>query len=326
VTEAGKPKWRRFEELVATIQKALSPEAVVTPNDEIVGRITGVPRQIDISVRQKAGQFELLIVIDCKDYARPVDVKDVEEFMGMVQDVAANKGAMVAPLGFSAAAKTRAEKAGIDLFRPVDTGGHEWKIYAALPALCEFTELAKFSVAFSWTGRGAIPTVTKPRDIVLYDSAANPLGTIGALLQKRWREGTLPRDPGTSDLPVTDCATKVKVGDEFFDLNVRASIIVTRKTYLGSIPLKEISGLRNELTGSTLATQFLTGFITPQHVEETWKLIPDPSELAVKPAFRLRAILTFDLGAQSVAFRVQAKEPFNVEVETRPVDSDIPGT
>lgn len=31
---------------------------------------------------------------------------------------------MIAPNGFTPAAKTRAEKAGVDLFRPVDTGEH----------------------------------------------------------------------------------------------------------------------------------------------------------------------------------------------------------
>jgi hypothetical protein len=97
--DSERVKWRRFEDLVATIQAALAKDAVVTPNDKVIGTLTGVPRQIDVSVRQKAGQFELLIVIDCKDYRRPVDVKDVEEFIGLVQDVGANKGAMVAPNG-----------------------------------------------------------------------------------------------------------------------------------------------------------------------------------------------------------------------------------
>ena len=33
--------------------------------------------------------------MDCKDYSDPVDVKGVEEFIGLLQDVGANKGGMV---------------------------------------------------------------------------------------------------------------------------------------------------------------------------------------------------------------------------------------
>jgi hypothetical protein len=44
-------------------------------------------RQIDISVRKRTGQYSILIVIDCKDHAEPIDVKDMEAFAGMVKDV-----------------------------------------------------------------------------------------------------------------------------------------------------------------------------------------------------------------------------------------------
>jgi len=36
-----------------------------------------VAARFDVLVRQKIGQYEMLIVLDCKDYAKPVDVKGV---------------------------------------------------------------------------------------------------------------------------------------------------------------------------------------------------------------------------------------------------------
>jgi hypothetical protein len=322
VANGEKPKWKQFEELVANIQKALAENATVTPNDHILGKITGVMRQIDVSVRQKAGQFDLLIVIDCKDYGEPVDVKSVEEFMGLVQDVGANKGAMVAPNGFTPAAKTRAEKAGVDLFRPVDTGEHQWKAYAALPALCVFTELAKFSISFSWSGYGAIPTDVHPRDLILYDESERALGSIGVLLQRKWRDGKLPRGEGFhNNLPVADCATKVKAGNTFSAINVTASIKVEHRFYFGSIPLAQISGFRNELTGTVIAKRLLTDFITPRDVEEKWQRISDPKELAVKPATTVHAVITLDIGDagpghRSVAFGIEAKDGLNLELNS----------
>ena len=59
---------------------------------KLPGRKSQRTRQIDVLVRQKIGQYEMLIVLDCKDYARPVDVKGVEEFHGLLDDVGANCG------------------------------------------------------------------------------------------------------------------------------------------------------------------------------------------------------------------------------------------
>ncbi|MFC1932361.1 restriction endonuclease [Chloroflexota bacterium] len=85
------PKWRRFEKLVAHVQKELAPNAVVTHNDKIKGYDSDRLRQIDVTVKQKIGQYEMLIAIDCKDYRVPVDVKDTEEFIGLIKDIRANQ-------------------------------------------------------------------------------------------------------------------------------------------------------------------------------------------------------------------------------------------
>src|SRR5574341_2027269 len=129
------PKWKRFEELAAHIQKGLSPTARVSSNERIVGKRSGIQRQVDICVRQNAGQFELLIAIDCKDYNHPCDIKVVEEFIGLVEDIAANKGAIISSMGFTAAAKKRAADAGIDLYRLVDAESTEWGSYVTAPCL-----------------------------------------------------------------------------------------------------------------------------------------------------------------------------------------------
>ena len=113
------PDWKKFEELVASIQQDLAPEAKVTANTKLIGK-SGTPRQIDILIEQETGQYSLRIVMDCKDYKVPVDVNDVEAFLGLVEDVGAHKAAMVAANGFTDTAKKRALSAGIDLFRLVE--------------------------------------------------------------------------------------------------------------------------------------------------------------------------------------------------------------
>ena len=102
------------------------------------GRQSKRKRQIDVLIKQNIGQYEIQIIIDCKDYARPVDVKGVEEFYGLLTDVGAQKGVIVCPSGFSKAARMRAEGWQIDLYSPVDTDPHKWQANLRIPAICDF--------------------------------------------------------------------------------------------------------------------------------------------------------------------------------------------
>ena len=83
--------YRELEILVAKIQKQLAPDAEVLHNVKLDGRLSRTRRQIDVLVRQRIGQYEMAIVLECKDSARPIDVKGVEEFSGLVEDVGAQK-------------------------------------------------------------------------------------------------------------------------------------------------------------------------------------------------------------------------------------------
>lgn len=112
------PEWKQLESLVADIQRQLAPDATVTHDAKLVGVLSETERQIDVLVEQNVGQYSMRIVIDCKDYVRPIDVKGVEEFHGLMNDVCAQKGALVCPRGFTEAAKQRAAKLQIALYSP----------------------------------------------------------------------------------------------------------------------------------------------------------------------------------------------------------------
>ena len=75
------------------------------------------------------------IAIDCKDYKDPVDVKDVEQVICLVEDVDAHKGAIVAANGFTTAARKRGADAGLDLYGLVNVAEHKWRSYVTLPAV-----------------------------------------------------------------------------------------------------------------------------------------------------------------------------------------------
>ena len=139
---------RELELLVARIQQQLAPKAEVLHDVKLDGRQSKRKRQIDVLVREQVGQYDIKIIIDCKDHKTPVDVKAVEEFYGLLDDVGAQKGVLVCPKGFTTTAKTRAEGLQIDLYSPVDTDAHKWSVKVTIPATCEFRNV-RMSFKFS---------------------------------------------------------------------------------------------------------------------------------------------------------------------------------
>lgn len=167
---------RELELLVARIQQQLAPKADVRHNVMLDGRHSKRKRQIDVLVSEKIGQYDIKIIIDCKDYKSLVDVKGVEEFSGLLDDVGGQKGVLVCPRGFTSTAKTRAESLQIDLYSPVDTNAHKWKANVTIPATCDFR-----NVQMSFTITGSAPYPLKlagnffSNDMV-FDKAGNSLG------------------------------------------------------------------------------------------------------------------------------------------------------
>jgi hypothetical protein len=91
--------YKKLEKLVAKIQQDLAPKSKVSHNVRLIGQ-SGAQRQIDVLVEDRIGQYDIKIVIECKDYKTPVDIKDVESCSGLFEDVRAQRGVIVCPAGF----------------------------------------------------------------------------------------------------------------------------------------------------------------------------------------------------------------------------------
>jgi hypothetical protein len=73
---------------------------------EIQGRYSLVNRQLDAAA-YRLGASRPFFIADAKRHARRLDVKHAEAFLGMVDDVGADLGLLVAPVGFTDAAVRR---------------------------------------------------------------------------------------------------------------------------------------------------------------------------------------------------------------------------
>lgn len=284
-------KWRRFEKLVANVQKELAPDANVQHNDHIWGHYSKKNRQIDVSIRKRIGQFELLIAISCKDWSEPVDIDEIDSFSNVIKDIHAHKGAMVATNGFTGGAKNMAKAKGIDLYRLIDAEPHEWQTYISVPVICDFRSLHKFKFALP-----SYLANTDPYTIMLFNASQQKLGNIVEVLHKRWNTGQLPSETGEHGwIPIFEGKTKTLYKGRFDDADISAKICVRNKLYFGQLQLIDIKGFRDEHTGAIATNSFTTEWLDAKRVERDWMQIVDPSEIAVTPLFVLTALDIYEM-------------------------------
>ena len=105
-----KNNWKGFERLVAAVNASNIKNGTVTWNDSVDGR------QFDVTIRFKAGDYDFLTVIECKNYKSKVPVEKVEAFVTKSRGVKANKAVMFSSKGFQSGCKVVAEQYGVDLF------------------------------------------------------------------------------------------------------------------------------------------------------------------------------------------------------------------
>ena len=81
----------------------------ITADVKLDGRMSGVKRQVDILVEGSFfGIAPGTMAIDCKCLKKKVDVKDVEAFLGMLEDLGVTAGMLITTVGYTDAAKRRA--------------------------------------------------------------------------------------------------------------------------------------------------------------------------------------------------------------------------
>jgi hypothetical protein len=280
-----------LEILVAKIQQQLAPGAEVHHDVRLPGKKSKRDRQIDVLVRQMIGQYEMLIVLDCKDHARPVDVIGVEAFHELLDDVGAHKGALVCPTGFTKAAKERATGYGVDLYSPVDTDPHKWQVMVAVPMLCDFRTA---QIAFEIQAPAPKP-FSMPYDffnaLMAFDSESKrELGIPMLVAMARWINGEFPTEPGEHEhLPLYGTPT-VMVDNGYNDLvpvEIFVHLLVQQRLFFGALPIKRISGFKDELSGHLIANAFTTGIINPAEVETTWIQLRSEQDAPQPPLIKL---------------------------------------
>jgi hypothetical protein len=292
INEEQETKWKRFEKLVYEIQKTFAgTAAVVTLNDHIMGVDSCTERQIDISIRQQVSQFPILVVIDCKDYAEPIDVVDVGAFVTLATDVRANKGVMVSSNGFTKAAINIAANAGVDTLTLIDSKSVDWKAYVGIPLLIDHTSIEQYSLNISGVGRSLLPYATEELVVMpMYSDDGALIGTPLEILHRKWNKEQIPHEPGVHRVELGK-QVNVEYRGVKSKIDIAAYIHVRQDFYLG--PLRVYTqGFHDAQTSSLMVARELrtdsidAGAIVRGEVPG-WKKLDITESTTVRASMRL---------------------------------------
>ncbi|MES4908429.1 MULTISPECIES: restriction endonuclease [unclassified Streptomyces] len=109
MTSTSNPLWQRYELSVHEMLKALDPGATVVHNEHVNGRLSGAKRQIDVLATGKVVGLEIKVAVECKRLRRPANIEVVDQFIGKVLDIGADRGVLYSYSGFSDNAVSRAK-------------------------------------------------------------------------------------------------------------------------------------------------------------------------------------------------------------------------
>jgi hypothetical protein len=129
------PDWQSYEREVHEELKTKYFRSTVCHNVKLRGLRSGALRQIDVLVEDTSSTGSVRTVVEAKYRRRPIDVKQVEAFLGLLQDVGAPQGVMISPVGYSKAALARATRDDVDLDLDVLTLDEfrQWQTAIAIP-------------------------------------------------------------------------------------------------------------------------------------------------------------------------------------------------
>jgi hypothetical protein len=101
---------------VARIEQALGPKGITVKSpDHIPDVVTGEEREVDASIRYKAGSVEILITVECRKRKNVQDIRWIEELAMKKQNIGASKTIAVSSKAFTQPAINLAKRYGIDV-------------------------------------------------------------------------------------------------------------------------------------------------------------------------------------------------------------------
>ncbi len=129
-------KGKEYEDFVYKIFSEYFKGFSLIQNDKIRGNESGLLREIDISIRGKVDNVELLFLVQAKDYKNhKSDINVIGAFSSVIKDTGASKGFLVCASGFANSNSQYARTLGIELLSVEDIESNKWKLKIEIPII-----------------------------------------------------------------------------------------------------------------------------------------------------------------------------------------------
>ena len=116
-----------FQTLVTMIERALAPVgAKVQESEDLIDGTTGEPREVNVTIRFKIGEHEVILGVECTAGARPADVQWVEQLVQKHSSLPTNKLILVSKSGFTRTAERKSRALGAEPYSLVDAETADW--------------------------------------------------------------------------------------------------------------------------------------------------------------------------------------------------------
>lgn len=182
--------WIDLERVAALILTEVNPLRRVTHNARLRGRLTLVDRQIDVLIEDPDTNDR--IVVDCKDWARPVDAPHAGAFATLLEDVDATGGLMICNRGFTAAASNLARAKGFRLASLHDIERTRWQVDALLPVVWRRYWISEAQALLRVADLGTDHDFVATGQV---SCAGAPNGDVRTIVEEAWLRGEMRGTP-----------------------------------------------------------------------------------------------------------------------------------
>lgn len=123
------PAWKRYECDVRGLLDKIDGSQV-THDAKLDGKLSQKKRQVDVLIEGSVAASQIVIIVECKHYAKPLGIGKIDEFAGKLADVQADRGVIYALNGLTQGATVRAKNAHpkieIRTLEPNSPDRHSW--------------------------------------------------------------------------------------------------------------------------------------------------------------------------------------------------------
>ena len=249
----------KYEQFIYAKLKRLFPDAVVKLNDKIPGSISKFDREIDVSIRMSIAETELLYIVQCKDWASPVDINTLGAFSAVMQDVGAAKGFLLCTSGFYKTNHQYALGRGIELVTIEDIESDKWTVQTQIPFVY-IRKICNFMMTLDIVANEALVELNRDRELaidlamttLLRSSASASETTLEAHILQRVKDPDLNAREGVS-IDLTHPGFEVRIADIWVPCSHLSVVLHSKKIhYMKYVTPTEYSQLRDHVRGITL--------------------------------------------------------------------------